>query len=107
MKEFTALKALTEVTKPAGKTNRQRADEFFNGVETSVEDLFTTIVGLRKKLQSQVLTDLVRDLGMPVTETKMLKEDVESAYQAIRKLEQEMNDTYMAVATAADAEDEK
>lgn len=99
MKELTALRQIAEAQAGA---SRAQVDAFFNKLESEVEAAYDAIGRIRTTIQSQVLSDMVKALGMPATETKALKMDAESAWAAIRKLESEVNDTYMAVATAAD-----
>jgi hypothetical protein len=99
MKELSSLKKLAE---GKGKSNRKRVDEFFNHLDLAHEEAQDPVGRMRTTLQSTVLKDLVKSFGMPVTESKAAMKAAEDAWTAIRSLEGELNDLYMALATAAD-----
>lgn len=102
MKELTQLKKLTE----AKAGTRAAVDAFFNKVEDEVELAYDAVVKVRTTLQSAVLTNMVKDLGHPATESKAAKDAAEAAYMAIRKLEGEFNDLHRALATNFEKIDE-
>lgn len=100
MIELKKLRTLAE----AGRTERDAVDQFFSRLETEVEAAYDAIKVIRTSLQSQVLTDMVKRLGHPATESKDAKADVETAFQALRAVEEEISDLYRALAMSSENE---
>lgn len=96
MKELTSLKKLAEAESKNG--GRGPIDTFFNKLQDEIEGAFESVKKVRLTLQSQVLTDLVKVNGHPATESQPAKYSAKSADEAIRKLEEEVNDLYRALA---------
>lgn len=96
MKELSSLKTLAEgkFVKPGTQSS---VDLFFSKLQDEVEDAYEGIKTIRATLQSRVLTDMIKSLGHPATESKSAKEDAETAWNAIRSLEEEINDLHMAL----------
>lgn len=102
MRELSALKALTELTSvsEAKAGSSDAVSEFFNRLQDDVDTAYTAIDKLRKTAQSSVLTDMIKDAKLPATLSKSAKFDIEEAFQAIRKVEEEINNLFQEVSSA-------
>ena len=95
MKQLSKLQALVETASSEG---REPIDKFFNKLEDEVEAAFECVKKIKLTLQSQVLTDLVKSNGHQASESQMAKQSAKAADEAIRKLEEEINDLHKALA---------
>lgn len=93
MRQLRALQALAETSHKPSKGIGKMLLKLEDEVETACE----AVDEIRKQIQSSVITDYLKAEGFPATEAKGVKDAVEAAYQAMRKLEGEMLDLIQAV----------
>lgn len=104
MRQFTALQKLAE-----GKGNASAASKvrkMFKELEDKMEMASDGIEGVRERLQSAVLTDLLKTEGFPATESAACKKAVEAAFQAVNKAYGELEDLHMALGTHFEMNDD-
>jgi len=95
MKELTLLKKLVEARQGPSKAFQKLFDE----LEDKIEMASDGIEGVRERLQSSVLTDMLKQEGFPSTESAAAKKAVEVAFQAVNKAFSEIEDLHMVLGT--------
>lgn len=97
MREFTALKKLAEGN--GDKAGQAKVRKMFKELEDKMEMASEGIEGVRERLQSSVLADLLKQEGFPATESAAAKKAVEAAFAAVNKAYGELEDLHMAIGT--------
>jgi hypothetical protein len=97
MREFTALKKLAEGN--GDKAGQKKVRKLFQELEDKMEMASDGIEGVRERLQSAVLADLLKQEQFPATESAACKKAVEAAFQAVNKAYHELEDLHMALGT--------
>ena len=104
MKQLSKLQALVEAASTAKKPG---IGKLMLKLEDEVEKAYDAVAKIRDQLQSQVVADYLKAEGFPATETKAAKACAEAAFQAMKKLENEMLDLIQTFAMHDEPEDFK
>ena len=96
MKELTALKKLVEqdAAKAAGS---KKVFKMFDPLVDKMENAYDNIKAVSDTLQSQVLTDLLKQEGFPATESAAAKRTAEAAFKAVKEANEQLLDLFQAL----------
>lgn len=89
---------LTRLQKLAESTDGEiKVRKYINPIQQDAEDAFHSIESIMKRLHSGVLADMLKQEDFPETESKAAKEAAKAAFEAIKKLSNEIDDLHMAL----------
>ena len=96
MKELTALKMIAEsdAAKAAGS---RKVFKMFDPLVDKMEKAYDATKEVSETLQSQVLTDLLKQEGFPATESAAAKRTAEAAFKAVREANEQLLDLFQAL----------
>lgn len=90
--KLTKLQQLTEDT--GGKA---KVLKIMNPLGDKAELAFDSVNHIMQQLESSVLTDLLKQEGFPATESKAAKAAAKAAFEAVKKLANELDDLHQAL----------
>ena len=95
--KLTKLQNLAEGTSAAA--GAAKVFKIMDPLEEKMDKTYDYVVHVMKTLNSDVLADFLKNEGFPATESKAARDAAKAAFDAVKKLANEVSDLHQALGT--------